>query len=176
MNNDTPNGVDMDAEISRPANWRGPLTKYRPDMPSRVIELMRCGRSKASVCAEFGVHPETLDIWERKHPRLKEALRVGASLAQAWWEEKAQNDLNAERFHSATWGLTMANRFNWRQKTDTTMNATVAAAATMTADEIKVTIAEIRELRLALGQVGAGNDGSNGEAKTGVLLPAPEAK
>lgn len=153
----------------------GRPTKYRDWMPERVVELMREGRSKARVCADLGIDSLTMDVWELKHEKFREALRTGHVLAQAWWEDKAQNDLNADRFHASTWGLTMANRFGWRQKTDTTVTATVSACATMSADEIKATIAEIRELRLALGQAGAGVGGSGESEKTGILLPAPEA-
>jgi len=163
----------------------GRPTKYRRWMCERAVELMRGGASLNEVAADLGVWKENMTDWEKVHEEFHLALQHGRCLAEAWWEKKGREDLNAERFHSATYGLTMANRFGWRSKVESTVNASVGVAALST-DEIRQILEELRAIEpqpacsgrqaaISLQETGVGAADGVGASEARNLLAPPEA-
>ena len=95
----------------------GRPTKYRPGMCKRVLELMKAGKSQAQVCADLGIHTDTLYEWIKKHPDFSIALKNGTTLSEAEWS-KIGHDLATGKTQGnvAAWIFNMKNRFGWRDQ------------------------------------------------------------
>lgn len=90
--------------------------EYSPDFPARALDLMRNGASLREVAAELDISYETLNAWRNdwKHREFTEALDLGVSLAQAWWEKLGRAGAAGKVDINATiWIATMRNRFGW---------------------------------------------------------------
>lgn len=66
----------------------GRPTSYRSEFCARVVELMREGRSLDGCAAFLGVNPDSLYVWQNKHPEFSEAVRMGRAAATAFWEDR----------------------------------------------------------------------------------------
>ena len=96
----------------------GRPTKYHPDMCDQAIEFGRLGKSKAWIAATFGVCKRTVQTWEAEYPDFLAAMALAKTLEQQWWEDKGQDNLDAQSFQSSMWNRSMAARFpdDWREK------------------------------------------------------------
>lgn len=79
---------DMRRDVQPSACKRAPgrPTAYRPEYCYRVVELMAEGRSLDGCAALLGVHPDSLNEWQRVHPEFSVAVRAGRAAATAFWE------------------------------------------------------------------------------------------
>jgi transposase-like protein len=84
----------------------GRPTSYRPEFCQRVVALMAEGRSLEGCAALLGVHPDSLNEWQKIHPQFSVAVRAGRAAATTYWE----NRLLAWRMEK----LAMPRRFNGR--------------------------------------------------------------
>ena len=64
----------------------GRPTSYRAEYCVRIIQLMAEGRSLDGCAALLGVHPDSLNEWQRVHPEFSVAVRAGRAAATAFWE------------------------------------------------------------------------------------------
>ena len=64
----------------------GRPTSYRREYGYRIVELMAVGRSLDGCAALLGVHPDSLNEWQRVHPGFSVAVRAGRAAATAFWE------------------------------------------------------------------------------------------
>ena len=70
-----------------PVNHRpGRPTSFRAEYCDRIIQLMAEGRSLDGCAALLGVHPDSLNEWQRVHPEFSVAVRAGRAAATAFWE------------------------------------------------------------------------------------------
>lgn len=97
-------------------------------MCATVIELMRQGASLVEVAAELDIHRDTLNEWKRKggehyKEEFAKAVDRGTQLSQAWWEKQGRVNLENREFYYTGWYMNMKNRFGWRDKTETDVNA-----------------------------------------------------
>jgi hypothetical protein len=99
---------------------RGRPTKYNPAMCEQLIELMRKGLSRTAVAAKFDVTRETLNEWAKAHPEFSDALQLGETQSQAWWEQQAIDNLCNPHFQTGSWYANMKNRFGWRDRNELT--------------------------------------------------------
>ena len=126
----------------------GRPSQYRPEYCERVIELGKEGASPAQMAADLGIsHRNTLDDWAEVHPEFSEAYTHARTQAQAWWERKGMNGLEAERFNALVWKTSMQARFREdyteRRVQENTgkdggpiqLESNVVDASAMTADE-----------------------------------------
>lgn len=94
---------------------RGRPSDYKPEYCEVAIEMMSRGDSICQVAAHIKKRRETLRNWEKVHPEFAEALSLGRTLSQAWWEEQAKEGLWAGKsFNFKVWHSTMKNRFEYR--------------------------------------------------------------
>jgi hypothetical protein len=98
----------------------GRPTAYRPEFCQTVIDIMKEGGSRKSAAVACGVTHETLIEWEKKYLDFSEALRVGLSLSEEWWETHGRKNLHNKDFNTKLWDINMQNRFKWsrREQTD----------------------------------------------------------
>lgn len=60
--------------------------------PKSYVELASAGKTKAQICAAWGISREALDNWskDRKNkPELLDAIKEGDDLRTAWWNNLA---------------------------------------------------------------------------------------
>lgn len=113
--------------MSNPLFTKNPphkLTKYSPEIVHTILNMMADGKSKVQVCAALMISTETLSEWlnDDDKPELKEAMSIGLTLSEAFWENKGQEAIDSTRnFRENTYKLLMANRFKWGDKTETTI-------------------------------------------------------
>ena len=100
----------------------GRPTKYKPEMCSRLTEMMGQGKSKAYVATQLGVHIDTLYEWGKVHPEFSEALKLGEQASVSHWEELGHKGVTGqiEGFNASAWIFNMKNRAHWRDKTEVT--------------------------------------------------------
>lgn len=89
----------------------GRPTDYRPEMCQQVIDLGKEGKSKAQIAAALGKSRQTLENWSAEYPDFLDALKIARDLALAWWEDKGQECLTAEKFQQSAFIFQMKNRF-----------------------------------------------------------------
>jgi hypothetical protein len=59
----------------------------------------------------LGVTRRRLISWEQAHPEFAEAMEIALDQALAWWETKAQRNLNQKHFQSGMLNKMMASRY-----------------------------------------------------------------
>ncbi len=81
---------DMKQNIQRSPGSKhiGRPTSYRVEYCYRIVELMAAGRSLDGCAALLGVHPDSLNEWQRVHPEFSVAVRAGRAAATAFWETR----------------------------------------------------------------------------------------
>lgn len=89
----------------------GRPSKYKAAYCEQVIDLGREGKSEAQIAACLDIPRTTLRSWGEQHPQFSSALRRAKDLEQAWWEDKAQDNLENREFNSALWHKNVASRF-----------------------------------------------------------------
>jgi DNA-binding XRE family transcriptional regulator len=96
----------------------GRPSKYRPEMCTTVVDLMREGASIAEVCAELGIHKDTFYKWEKdpEKPEFTDSVKTGRVLSEAWWTRAGRENLYESKFNHGLWYMNMKNRFGWRDK------------------------------------------------------------
>lgn len=96
----------------------GRPSKYRNDMPDRVIELMSEGASLVEVAADLGVSRATLSKWQvdEEKPEFVEAIKRGVELSEAWWMRMGRESLRDSKFNHGLWYMNMKNRFGWSDR------------------------------------------------------------
>jgi hypothetical protein len=91
----------------------GTPNKYKPELCSKALEVLKNGESLAAVCCELDITRETLRLWRDEHPEFREAIDRGLQHAQRHWELIGKDGVvgNYEKFNGAPWIFTMKNRF-----------------------------------------------------------------
>ncbi len=95
----------------------GRPTDYDPVYCDSVIGWGKDGKSLAWMAAEIGVSKQTVNRWMLAHPEFCAAMEKARTLAQRWWEDKGQSNLESQHFQAALWSRSMAARFgdDWRE-------------------------------------------------------------
>jgi len=93
---------------------RGPgrPSEYDPSHCDQVVELGKMGKSKAQIAAALGVSRQTLHNWAAAHPEFLDAVKSAHDLALAWWEDRGQESLTADKFNATAFIFQMKNRFS----------------------------------------------------------------
>jgi hypothetical protein len=102
-----------------------------------MMNLFAKGASKIQVAARvFGVSREAFRLWEKTPPDMdadgnsefSDAVKLGLTASQSWWEDLAQAAVHDKKVNSAVLIFNLKNRFPdaWREKTEVeSVNATV---------------------------------------------------
>lgn len=89
----------------------GRPTKYTDDMPDRVVELGKQGKSPAQIACALGVSRSVLYKWADEREEFMTALTRAKDFEQAHWEDLGHNALFADKFQAAVWKKSMEARF-----------------------------------------------------------------
>lgn len=120
----------------------GRPTLYQPEFCQKAIEMMSQGKSKAQLCAEFSISYQTFLDWlnpsmQNHQPDFLEAIKMGETFSQAWWEELGRSGTSGENtdVNATMYQFNMKNRFkeDWRDKQEIQQTTTIVD---MTDDDI----------------------------------------
>lgn len=89
----------------------GRPSTYDPAYCEAVIDLGRQGKSEAQISAVIGVPRSTMHSWRETYPEFSAAFTRARDLAQAWWEDAAQDGRASEVIGPAIWKHSMNCRF-----------------------------------------------------------------
>lgn len=86
----------------------------------RAFEILKSGKSIASLASKLGVSRETIYDWRDKHPEFAKALKKGRDACQEFWEDIGQEGIcgDIKNFSATAWMFTMKNRFRDDYKED----------------------------------------------------------
>ncbi|MEM8797538.1 MAG: helix-turn-helix domain-containing protein [Pseudomonadota bacterium] len=106
----------------------GRPSAYEPTFCERVIALGKEGMSPAEIASDLGVARSTMLGWAAKHDAFADALDQAHNEAQAWWERKGREGLDATRFQATLWKKIMEARFreDYTEKREVAVTGTVA--------------------------------------------------
>lgn len=115
--------ADSDADVKAQVEavlkrYRGRPTKYEPRFCDMVILWGQQGKSKAWMCGEIMITPQTMANWAAENPEFLEALEIAKFLSQLWWENQGQDNLRTVGFQGSVWSRNMAARFpaDWTER------------------------------------------------------------
>lgn len=114
-------------------NNRNGNSKYRPEMPEKLIKHMRTGRGVLETSLYLGITPVTLYEWTNPNsnmyePAMDSALSLGKALSEVWWLEQGRKHLVTKKnFNHVLWYMNMKNRFGWRDNVDLTSDGSPIA-------------------------------------------------
>ena len=89
----------------------GRPTKYDPKYCQLVIDLGKEGKSLHQISAKIDVALSTIYVWAEQHKDFSEALKRSKELAQAWFEEQAEQGLWTKEFNHHLWAKITGSRF-----------------------------------------------------------------
>jgi hypothetical protein len=83
---------------------------------------MAGGLSVAECCAELGIAYPTWTNWIERYPEFREAVEIGFTLSQAWWESQGRRNLTNKEFNNPLYSLVMSHRFNYVKNVSGSIN------------------------------------------------------
>lgn len=89
---------------------RGRPTKFKPEYCDVVREVGMRGGWLSEMAEECDVARSTMDEWASNFPEFSEALTRAKQSAQAWFERKGREGLEADKFNSSLWAKQMSAR------------------------------------------------------------------
>ena len=120
----------------------GSPTNYKPEFCQQAIEIMKGGGSRREVCLDLSICYQTFLDWlnpakSNHQPDFLEAVKLGDSLCQAWWEKQGRIGTfgGIEGMNATMYQFNMKNRFKeeWRDKQEVVQTTTIID---MTDDDI----------------------------------------
>jgi hypothetical protein len=66
-------------------------SKFKADMPQKLIDSMKNGYSFEASCVSIGIHRSTGYEWDTMHPTWNEAHKTGMDYRLRFWERMALN-------------------------------------------------------------------------------------
>lgn len=85
-----------DQHLEKITNKVGRPSSYDPRYNKMVLDVMRQGKSIASVAALIGVGRQKLYDWAKIHPEFQDTLELGRELSQQYWEELSRGMGNGQ--------------------------------------------------------------------------------
>jgi hypothetical protein len=111
------------SEQTKPTNPVGRPTLYKPEYCEKLIEHMASGLSYECFGATIRVARSTVYEWE-KFPEFSDAKKIAFDQSMLYWERCGNEGMymggKDNPFNSTIWIFNMKNRFNWRDKKETT--------------------------------------------------------
>ena len=111
--------------VDKPALGRP--TKYKPEYCQLLIDHMSKGYSYQCFGSVVGVAKSTVEDWEKKKAAFRGAKEVGTALSLHFWEKIGINAVcgRIPGFNASAYIFTMKNKFNWTDRTDLKIDATI---------------------------------------------------
>lgn len=122
----------------------GRPTDYDPSYCEQVVEWGKLGKSLTWMAAQLEQSKQTLYNWMDANPEFMDAMTRAKVHAQAWWEDKGQDNLLTQGFQNASWSRSMAARFpdEWREVKGTELSGPNGSPIHMKAEPAEWTIVD----------------------------------
>ena len=104
----------------------GRPTLYTPEMCQKLIDIRKTGKSVTKFCAEVGIHKDTLYEWRKIYPEFSDAFKLAKMYAQDAWEDRLEVMMLDKTVNSPLVKLYFANVFDWHDKTEERIDATIS--------------------------------------------------
>jgi predicted DNA-binding protein YlxM (UPF0122 family) len=88
-------------------------------------ELLKVGASIKEVAANLEIGRTTLYEIIERDAKFANTIKKGVEYSEAWWEANGRLNIHNKEFNSTLWYMNMKNRFGWKDKTESTVTATV---------------------------------------------------
>ena len=88
----------------------GRPTKYKPEYCEKVIEVGKLGGSLTKMALACDVDKASLHDWAAKHEEFALALTRARAESLAWWEDKAQKNVDNAKFNSSLWKMMVGSQ------------------------------------------------------------------
>lgn len=95
---------DVSPKIGRP-------TDYRPEYCESVVEFGKRGKSMVAFADHVGVDRSTINRWREAQPDFRVALSRAMVAAQAFWEDRLENNLGNREYNARMIEFLLASRF-----------------------------------------------------------------
>ena len=80
------------------------------------------GESNLEVAVELGMCKDTFYELKKEYPEFSDAVKKGLVRSEAWWSKLGRFGAAGKAdIQPTTWIFNMKNRFNWRDKTEATV-------------------------------------------------------
>jgi hypothetical protein len=89
----------------------GRPTKYADWMDDFVVYFLSDGKSIVELAATLKVTVSTIYEWKNKNPSFSEAISLGMTLCQSWWEKESRISLRDKDFNTGLWVQNVKSRF-----------------------------------------------------------------
>ena len=99
---DTP--PDKPRPVGRPSD-------YRPEYCERVISFGERGKSLVAFAADVGVDRSTVFRWREAHEEFRNASSRAMALAQAYWEDRLENNVGNRDYNARMIEFLLSARF-----------------------------------------------------------------
>ena len=101
-----------------PGYYFGRPTGYTDDLPPKLFEAMRQGKSVVQFCSDIDIAKATFYDWVEKHKDFSDAFKAGKSKCESHWETWLQNNFENKNMNSILVKMFFTNRFGWSDKTE----------------------------------------------------------
>jgi hypothetical protein len=99
---------------------------YQDTYPELLIQKMgREGWSFTRFSAYLEVAKNTAYVWLKQFPEFQDAFDKAKTMSEGYWENEVVGMMREKGVNSLLVKLYMAHRFDWHDKKDLTVNATV---------------------------------------------------
>lgn len=90
-----------------------------PNWPQLVLDAYGEGKSDLAVCKILGIsRKKFMDAYSRNNS-FRELVDYGRELSEAWWEDKARENIGNKNFNTNLYKAYMQQKFDWSDKVDT---------------------------------------------------------
>lgn len=86
-------------------------TSYKPEYPKLLVELLAKGKTAVAFCAEVMVSKQTFYDWVDTHKEFKSAYELGTALAEQYWIELGEANVDNPDFNYNAYAFQMGSRF-----------------------------------------------------------------
>lgn len=84
---------------------------YKSEYCDQIVDYCKNGASFVEFAAFIGVSKQTLLNWREEHQDFFDAYMRAGTLAQAWFEKAARENLSSKEFNGNLWAKYMGARF-----------------------------------------------------------------
>ena len=106
-----------------------PVSKFKPEMCDRMIEMGKQGASQKMIWSELGISKNNADSLKKSNPEFAEALDMALVHAQAYWERELLANIENKGYNSRLAEIALRGQFqsDYRETRDTKVDVKMEA-------------------------------------------------
>ena len=106
-----------------------PVSKFKPEMCDRMIEMGKQGASQKMIWSELGISKNNAESLKKSNPEFAEALDMALVHAQAFWERELLANIENKGYNSRLAEIALRGQFqsDYRETRDTKVDVKLEA-------------------------------------------------